>query len=363
MGTMLFTVIDRYISRLFLGFFIAGLVVFVTLFVAVDFMSNLVRYNAPAAAVMQFYGYYLPEVFYKMMPVACLLATVFTLSTLNRSNELVALFSSGMSLARVSTPILTLVLVISGLSFWMGDRLLPIVTQKKNYVFYVEISKQPSRYSTVKTNKIWYRSHNIIFNIKYLNPEVNQAAALTMYYFDDSWKLIQLITAKYVQMKHDTWDLKDGTVTLFTQETNVPLTQSFATKTLIMGEDAADLTSTSHTSDVLSLKDLARFIQRNKEAGVDTLRYEVDYHAKFGFAFAAFVMSFIGIPFSISRQRSGGSVGNMGICVLLAFLYWAAYSSGLTLGHHGALPPVVAAWIANICMLGITLILLLRLKR
>ncbi|MCM2283008.1 MAG: LptF/LptG family permease, partial [Bdellovibrionaceae bacterium] len=96
---MFFTLIDRYIARLFAGFFIAGLLVFVSLFITVDFMSNINRFDAPVEAVGRFYAYAVPGIIYQMIPVACLLGTIFTLSALNRNNELVALFSSGMSLA------------------------------------------------------------------------------------------------------------------------------------------------------------------------------------------------------------------------------------------------------------------------
>lgn len=348
---------------MFAGFFIAGLSVFVTLFVTVDFMSNINRFDAPVEAVGQYYMYAIPGIIYQMIPVACLLGTIFTLSALNRSNELVALFSSGMSLARISMPILALVVLVSGFSFWLGDRVLPIITQKKNYVYFVEIRKQPGLYSTVKTNKIWYRSNNILFNIKTLQPERAQAQGLTMYYFDGDWQLIQMITAASVALKGDTWDLENGSVTLFPRESNIPMNQEFKQKTITMGEDSSDLQSTSQASDMLSLKELQKFIQRNKEAGLDTLRYEVDYHAKFSFAFAALVMSFIGIPFSVSRQRSGGTAVNVGICVGLAFGYWSAYSSGLTLGQHGALPPIFAAWVPNLAVLALSIVFLLRLKK
>jgi lipopolysaccharide export system permease protein len=357
------TIIDRYIAKMFLGFFIGGLVVFVTLFVTVDFMSNMVQHNAPTSAVMEYYGLFVPGVMYQMMPVACLLATVFTLSTLSKNNELVALFSSGMSLARVSMPILVLVVLISSVSFWLNDRLLPIVNQRKNYIYYVEIEKKPGLYSTVKTDKIWYRSGNVLFNIKTLQVEKSSAQGLTMYYFDGSWKLIQMITANEVHLKGETWELENGAVTLFPQDTSIPMTQSFAKKTITVGDDVRDIQKSSQSTDALSVRELKRFITRNKESGLDTLRYEVEYHAKFAFAFAAFVMSFLGIPFSVSKQRSGGAALNVGITLVLAFGYWAAYSSGITLGRHGAVPPAIAVWLPNVFMVALSAIFLLRLKR
>jgi len=360
---MLFTIIDRYVSKLFIGYFIGGLIVFVSLFVTVDFMSRMTRYGASTEALIKFYALATPSVVYQMMPVACLLATIFTLSSLSKSNELVALFSSGMSLARVSTPMLVLVVVISSVAFFLNDRLMPFINQRKNYVEYVEIKKQPGLYSTVKTNRIWYRSGNVLFNIKTLQAEKSQAQGLTMYYFNSSWQLIQMITAEEVLLRGAEWELAKGTVTVFDEKMNVPMTQDFATKTIPVNDDVKDIQSGAQSTDALSVAELRRFIQRNKEAGLDTLRYEVDYHAKFSFAFAAFVMSFLGIPFSVTRQRAGGTAFNVGITVLFAFGYWAAYNSGLTLGRHGALPPLIAVWLPNMSMVALSCVFLLRLKR
>lgn len=359
----MFTIIDRYISKLFLAFFIGGLIVFVTLYITVDFMSNLVRLNASTPALIEYYLLAVPGILYQMMPVACLLATIFTLSVLNRNNELIALFSSGMSLARVSTPILLMVMLISAVSFWLHDRLLPVVNQQKNYVYYVEIKKQPGLYSTVKTNRIWYRSGNVLFNIKTLQADKGTAQGLTMYYFNGAWDLIQMITAQDVSLNGRTWDLSNGTVTLFSSDDNVPMTQNYVSKSITVSEDTSDIQQSAQGTDTLSVSELKRFIQRNKESGLDTLRYEVDYYAKFSFAFAAFVMSFIGIPFSVTRQRSGSSAVNVGVTILLAFGYYAAYSSGITLGRHGAIPPMAAVWLPNIVMVVVAAIFLFRLKR
>ena len=380
------SLIDRYIAKLFISFFIGGLVVFLTLYMTIDMMTRIARNNAPMPSVVAYYGFFLPSIAYQMIPVACLLATIFTLSTLNKNNELVALFSSGMSLARISMPILALVVLISAASFWLNDRLVPVLNQHKNYIYYVEITKQPGLYSTVKTNRIWYRSGNVLFNIKTLQSEKGHAQGLTMYYFNNAWQLIQMVTANDVELDGSTWKLSDGTVTLFTMASegqdpvrptrgrkskagqgqgtmNVPMTQPFQHKTITVNDDTKDIQQSSVDTDSLSLTELQRFISHNKEAGLDTLPYEVNYFAKFSFAMAAFVMSFIGIPFSVTRQRAGGAALNIGMTIFLAFAYYAAYSSGITLGQTGALNPILAVWLPNIATLAFSILLLFRVKR
>jgi lipopolysaccharide export system permease protein len=355
---------DRYILRLFLGFLAAGLVVFVTLYLAVDVMSFALRFgDASTSSLIKYYAYQTPWIIYQLMPMACLMATLFTLSSLNKANELVALFSIGVPLVRIASPMLIAVSIVSVLTFWVGDRLLPGFAQKKNYVEFVEIRKKPGLYSTVKTNKIWYRSENVLFNIKTLNPQAARAQDITLYYFDATWNLIQLITAKEVELRGQVWELKNGIVTLFAAESSFPLSKPFDDKVISMNEDVSDIQSNTDSSQIMSINQLSKFIDRNKEAGLDTLRYEVDYHAKFSFAFAGVVMCLLGVPFSVSKARSGGAFVSLGICLLLAFGYWAAYSSSLTLGQHGVIPPLLAAWGPNIFAVILAGFFLLRTKR
>ncbi|MEN0057512.1 MAG: LPS export ABC transporter permease LptG [Bdellovibrio sp.] len=356
--------IDRYTSWLFWGYFIGGLLVFLTLFTAIDAMSTLVNYKDVAtSALLKYYLFYLPDILQKLLPVACLLGTILALSSLNKANELVALFASGMSLLRIATPILIWVLIISFLGYWVSDRVAPKAAKEKNFVFYYDIKKEPHRFSTIKTDKIWYRSKNSIFNIQTLNAKGDVAQGLTMYFFSESWDLVQMITARQVAIEGSQWRLRDGTVTVFSKDSSFPLTSPFKNKNIVMAEDSKDLQSAGQTADMMSQKELEHFIKKNKEAGLDTVAYEVDYHAKISFAFAGLVMCLLGIPFSVGRARSGGTMLNVGICLALVFAYYVFYSSGITLGQHGSVPPIVAAWTPNIVMSLFALVLLKRLKR
>lgn len=343
--------IDRYITGLFWFYFIGGLLVFVTIFTAVDALSTMVSFQqATSAALIKYYAYSFPEIIYRMAPVACLLATVFTISTLNKTNELVALYSLGLGLGRITMPIIFWVSLVCVGVFFISDLVMPSFARHKNFVFYNEIEKNPSRYSMVKNEKIWYRSKDTIFYIKTLNESTQEARGLNLYYFDQSWKLVQMITANKIKMEGSHWKLQEGSVTIFAEESSFPLTSQFKEKTIVMSEDTKDLSSTAQAASVLSLSELSRFIKKNKEAGLDTIQYEVDYHSKYSFALAALVMSLVGIPFSVSRSRSGGTMLNVGICLGLVFLYWIFYSSALAIGKYGQIPPLFAAWFPNLFM-------------
>jgi lipopolysaccharide export system permease protein len=341
--------IDRYISKTFFGFFIAGLIVFVAIFLAVDALSMSVKFPDVAGNIwLKYYSFMSPEILYQMIPSACLLGTLFTLSTLNKNSELVALFASGHSLLRVCAPILVSVLIISGVTFAVGDQILPRFTQQKNFVYFYDIIKRPGSYSTVKTNRIWFRSHNSIYNISTINQKSKTAEGFTLYQFDENWQLLQMITAGKAKIQNKQWELKDGTITLFTEDSSFPLSKNFEKKTVVLEEVLEDIQFSANSTDILSIDDLKKYIVKNKAAGLDTTSFEVGYYAKFAFAFTALVMTLLGIPFGISSSRSGGLMLNIGICLVLVFAYWTLYNTSLTLGYHGTMPPLFAAWGPNI---------------
>ncbi len=48
-------IIDRYIAKMFLGYLAAGLVVFVTMFLAVDAISSASRFDAASSILIHYY--------------------------------------------------------------------------------------------------------------------------------------------------------------------------------------------------------------------------------------------------------------------------------------------------------------------
>ncbi len=357
-------IMDRYILKIFFTYFVAGIIVFVTIFLAINAMSLNMEYpQAAGSAVLEYYLSFLPEILYQMIPMGCLVGVVFTLSSLNKTHELMALFASGISLVRITIPILISILCFSILAFTLADESLPRFVQKKNFIFYHQIKMKPAQYSTVKTDRIWYRSKNTIFNIKTINRSKKMAEGLTLYQFNEAWDLVQMITAEKISLLGQQWKLLKGSVTLFTDKSSFPLTQDFKEKTIVIDEELQDIQSSFNSVDVLSLKDLKKYIQKNKEAGLDTLSLEVGYHDKFAFACTALVMILIGIPFSVTHSRGGGGLLNAGFSILLVVVFWVLRNSSLTLGHHGSIPPILAAWGPNILMGIVAVTLMSRQKK
>ena len=97
----------------------------------------------------------------------------------------------------------------------------------------------------------------------------------------------------------------------------------------------------------MSYKELKSFIAEVVRNGGDPDRWLVDLYLKFSFPFANFIIVLFGAPLSAKKQRSSAGVG-FGISLAICFFYFGIVKTAQTLGHNGTIPPIVAAWLANV---------------
>ena len=141
--------LHRYVIREFLKIFGLSLSSLILIYVVVLFfqkMNLFSRYNAPFHLIFVYFLYKIPEVTFQFtLPYAILLATLLTLGTLSRHSEVTAMKAGGVSLYRITFPLLLIALMISFFSFLRNEYLVPITYQKTQYPLDVQVEKKSQR--------------------------------------------------------------------------------------------------------------------------------------------------------------------------------------------------------------------------
>jgi lipopolysaccharide export system permease protein len=104
----------------------------------------------------------------------------------------------------------------------------------------------------------------------------------------------------------------------------------------------------AENTEQMSYRQLKKYIIKLNADGYDTTTYQVDLMSKLAYPFANFIMVLISVPFAIIIGRKGGIAASVVVAFAIAFLYWITYSICVSLGYAGTLPPLLAAWTANI---------------
>jgi lipopolysaccharide export system permease protein len=353
---------SRYFSALILQYAVGGLLVFCCLFLVSDFLGQSGRFNQVATEwVIRYYLYALPEMIYMMLPIAFVLGVVFAIGTIQKNGELVALLSLGVSLRQIAGIVAGWGLLVGAGMMEMTRSLLPELSLKKNFTYYHHIRGNPGLYSIDKTSQLWYKYQDQFFYLRALDPHNSKGEGFRFYLVDpEQWVLKQYMEAESVEVQGHQWLLKRGRETLLNDEKHFPLVAGFESKKISMPEDLQVLSQMSRPSDILNLIDLKRFIEKQKEAGLDTLRFEVDYHRKFAFSLSGLVLGLLALGLVVRKGRHAGVMAQVGWVLGLVLVYWVLFSLSLNLGYYGKMPPWFAAFAAN--MLG-TLLALWLLQR
>ncbi|MDO9580877.1 MAG: LptF/LptG family permease, partial [Bacteroidales bacterium] len=65
------------------------------------------------------------------------------------------------------------------------------------------------------------------------------------------------------------------------------------------------------------------------------------------------IMAVIGISFAMHWEKRGGKAQGLAAGIVIGLSYWLIFAFAVSLGRAGTLPPLLAAWAANI-LFGLT---------
>ena len=343
-------ILSRYIGREFIKIFLLCFSAVVIIYLLAHFLGKLdefIEYKADPSLIATLILLKLPVIFYEVLPMVVLLATLFTLGFLSRNNEITALRSCGTGLTPLILPVFSVVLMLALLSLMDGEWLVPYANQRSNYLDDVALKKR-APILALRKNRIWFHTgENTYCNILKVDPEKQVLNNITLYVFNKDFDLITRMDAYKVSWDGRRWITSDGTEWRFTGSGTMEQERHFQGPfpLIVSLEDIIHVERLPTEMGYAELRDYIRVLKRN---GYPTALYEVDLYAKTAYPVISLIMALLGVPFALQVNRGGGAGISIGLSLGIGFIYWMVFSVGLSFGHAGFLPPVLAAWMVNV---------------
>ena len=111
----------------------------------------------------------------------------------------------------------------------------------------------------------------------------------------------------------------------------------------------------------MSFRELRDYVSRLESAGFQVRKYLVDLYSKLSFPLVNLVMVLVAIPFALQSPR-GGRLFGIGLAIGIMAGYLVVHYIALAFARADLLPPLIAAWAANIIFTGIGVSLMLRAR-
>lgn len=354
--------LDRYLLKDYLLYFFLVLTGLAILFLGIDFMSNIWGMKRPLGEVFQLYGYKLPGALQQFVPVACLMATLLLLANMSRQNEILALYISGIGTFRLVSTLVAVVATISTFTFVLFDSLVPLFN-KREALFKMGKDFSEEQYLVHNRAGVWYRSGDLIYNVGRYLPDTNTLEDLRIYRVEEPFRVKEMLRAKRAQFKNEEWVLEDGFMLEYpNSETagHFPQAKTFQTQTSGIMERPGDFKTLIVDDHMMRLKELRRYIDRNRSYGFDMTAQQVAYHERISLVFTPLILVLLGIPFAIKPLQSQSLIKSVGFCFVSVFLYLLIFRLAVSVGKGGHIPPVVAGWVTNVLFLGAATLRLVR---
>ncbi len=361
-------ILDRYVLKSFLAALGLTVAVFVGLFLAIDLSSKLPRILAlknvaTGEFLLRYYGVRIPLFLHVVLPAVSLFAAMFTVIRLQKTNELLPMVTSGVSLRRLSLGFIISAFACAGIMAVLDEFVLPDLMTAMGETDDLLVSDRPTR------NAIAYDgSGTYIFMQEYdRGKRVMTRVAVQRMRGDGT--LSAMIRAERCAWDRDLrrWRLTDGEITphdgkgepliVYDPKKSAPQRRvdPIPPEGLLLD---AELTPEdmqrkfSLSGRYYRLQDLLELNRRYPHAAT----FRMQLHAKFTTPLGAVVLLFLGLPFVATAHSRSFWVG-IATCLLLTISYYAAYFLLYQGGNRGDwVDPVVAAWTPTLLFGGIGLV-------
>lgn len=356
-------ILDWYVLREFMSFIGIGLAVASTLFIIVDLLQTLDRYlrvKPPLIFIVEHFVYRLPIALHDGLPVVILVATIFLFLSLSRFHELTAMKAAGISLYRISAPVLLIGLAIAIIAGIFQEFFIPRLNELGEDVDRVKIRGQLPR-ALESRQRMWLRaSDSRFFRVELMSPTTSDLYGLTILEVDRQLRLVDRLDAKHARWTPKGWYVAEGVIRQFERSGEI-FAVPFVGSALELQQDIGEFTRVQRRIDSMSYSELSDYIARLDAAGFEVKRYLVQLYSKVSFPLVNLIMIVVAIPLALQAPR-GGRVFGVGLAIAIMAGYLITHYVALALARADLLPPLIAAWTANIIFAGLGTSLFLRAR-
>jgi LPS export ABC transporter permease LptG len=340
--------IDTYVLSEFLFYFLICLVSFVVLtqvFTFFELLSDVIRNQIPMEKVFRYHLFLGPKFIYDYSPVAVLVSVLITFSIMANQNEVTAFKASGVSLYRLSVPILLAGLLLSSALFAFDHYVVPDANLIQDGIRAEIKGKAPQTY--LRPDRKWIFGHDArIYYYKYFDPAEKVMVGVHVYELDPkTFRLVRHISAERAQWQPSVsaWVFQNGWVRDM-QDIRVKQYEEYPVRTFAELDEQPDYFLIEEKQyKQMNFQQLDSYIQDLKQSGFDTIRLQVQFHRKFSVPLFAFILAVIAVPFSFMGGRRG-AMASVGASFGIAIAYRAFDELFVQIGNLNQLPAPVAAW-------------------
>lgn len=354
--------LDRYLINEIVGPFILALLVIIMLMVSgvlFELSELLITKKVPLLIISQLFSYQLPWAMVEALPIALLVGGLYALGRMSAANELTIIRSLGVSLKRHLAPIFIFAFLISLLSFYISEEVVP----RANHAFQNTVRRIVLKEAGpgIEQDVFFRVGKEYFFYIGQVEQTDLEMKNILLYQLRGE-EYPRIITASTGYINQGVWHLSDGVMRDIQADGFVSNEIKFSQLQLELGDGLERFFANQKTTREMTRKELAANIRLFGSSGINIKPFLVDYHLKLASPLASLAFAFFCLPLALRflRLPKSSRSFSIGVCVALTLSYYLLTPFCRSLGINGILPPLYGAWLPTLLFAVLGLLFFLR---
>jgi len=355
---------DRYLSRQFLSIAAICLGALFALWMLLDLNDSYGDFSGADNMLSTLIGFYVlrsPAILIVLLPYTLLLANIYCLGKLSKSNEIIAMVQSGTGVLRISFPLIFSGLWCSILLLGLNYQWAPHAEGKRNEMIAAAkgrpiIQAKNVLFRAPDSNRLWMVG---TFPENFLKGEPLQNIEIITIRPDQTIKTrINSPSASY-DKETRIWTFENPLISRFEpgqapifEQLNEPLIRK------TWKETPAQIIKPGLSVEHLGIPEINSWLisPLAKQMTANLPSYLTHWHYRWALPITCLVTVLLAVPLSIHFSRRGGGSGIF-LAVVLSVMMIFISTITLALGESGSMLPMLAAWMPNILFAGLGLYL------
>ncbi|MBT2621730.1 MULTISPECIES: LptF/LptG family permease [Chryseobacterium] len=366
----MFTIIDRYIIKKYLGTFGFMLILLSIVVLVIDVQQKIPRIENATAIdaklnltyfLVHFYPFWIINLVMTFLSILVFISVIYFTSRMANNTEIVAVISSGASFHRFAKPYLLTSLFIAFLSLAINHFVLPWANIKKNELeaYTYNAANKEKVLGTAPVTAQLSRTEYIFINS--WNKRERRGSGFIFQKFDKDRRMLYELKASDVY-----WDVpkKQFVLNNYAEKTiNKNNSEKLANGPELRksyGHAPEELFPNELLGQNKTTPELLKFIQREKEKGNSNLNTHLnELYQRTSMPISIVILTFLALSLSSQKKRGGLGI-NLAIGISLAFIFVFSFEALKVVSENKSMSPALAMWFPNLIFLPIALYLYLR---
>ena len=337
-------IFPRYIAVSFWGPFLFGLGIFTALIFFGTLFDKLNIFMRAGSNLNLFVKYLLCQLPYyiaQVIPMATLLAVLFSLGEFIKTGEWKAGQAGGYRPLTMVMPFLLCSLTVAIFHFALIEFVSPTLYLQSQKIYHSELKGKTDWENRLRRNVSFFAGGETFISANVFNGKNGIMKKVVADIYKDGELNMEISAQKaHWDRENKRWIFSNGALTRYKE--NKPLTKSFDVYKSELSFHPEKLVLEELVADGISIRKLSDRIEKLRLIGFSVIAEKTLLYSKIAFALSNFVMAMLGIMVILSLKAS--KMFSMGIAISLGFVLWAFMTISSSAGAAEVLSPFWAGF-------------------